>query len=99
MESPDLGIARDESLTRGLGDTESRMLVEALVLAVGSEPWRLEELRQRGKLASRMALMWSRQEFAGVAQLAACSGIEMVLPSGDVSNESFMERLIIACLK
>lgn len=99
MEQYALFFARDESLTLGLGDSEARMLIEALVFAVEKEPWRFNEFQRKAKLASRMVSLWTRRDFCGVAQLAASSRLEVVLPQCYVSNESFTERILMVCLK
>lgn len=99
MSSYSLKIARDESITYGLGDSEARILVEGLITAVEREPWRYEDLRSKAKLANRMVYLWGRGDYAGAAQLAATCRIEVGLPNCCVSVESFMEIMIIACLR
>lgn len=99
MSPHPLELARDESITIGLGDSEARLLVEALISLVELEPWRHEELRLKAKLVNRLAFLWGKGDYAGVAQLAASSRIEVALPPFRVSVEYFIERLIVQCLR
>lgn len=98
MKAHPVQLARDESITNGLGDSEARILVEALIFAVEREPWRHEELRLKAKLVNRMVFLWGRGDYLGAAQLAATTRIELALPPCCVSVESFTERIIVACL-
>ena len=99
------GIARDESLTRGLGDEEARMLVDWLVgwaeiLADGvrtaEEAERLtERLRRRGRAISRFVQLWVEPKSRGsAAQLAATERFGWPLPSGRSEPADLMEHIL-----
>jgi hypothetical protein len=99
------GIARDESLTRGLGDEEARMLVDWLVgwaevLADGvrtiEDAERLaERLRRRGRAISRFVQLWIEPRSRGAAaQLAATERFAWPLPSGRREPADLMEQIL-----
>ena len=99
------GIARDESLTRGLGDEEARMLVDWLVgwaevLADGvrtpEEAERLtERLRRRGRAIGRFVQLWVEPRSRGSAvQLAAVERFAWPMPSGPREPADLMEHIL-----
>ncbi|MFO0846992.1 MAG: hypothetical protein U0871_00325 [Gemmataceae bacterium] len=86
------GIARDESLTRGLGDVEARMLVEWVVdwAELLTEAARSEadatalvhRLRRRGQAIGRFVSLWTDPRSRGsAAQLAAVERFAWPLPT------------------
>jgi len=99
------GIARDESLTRGLGDEEARMLVDWLVgwaevLADGArtaeEAERLDgRLRRRGRAIARFVQLWLEPRSRGsAAQLAATERFSWPLPRGTTEPADLMETIL-----
>lgn len=99
------GIARDESLTRGLGDEEARMLVDWLVgwaevLADGArtaeDAERLgERLRRRGRAIGRFVQLWLDPRSRGsAAQLAATERFAWPLPTGRREPADLMEHIL-----
>jgi uncharacterized damage-inducible protein DinB len=100
------GIARDESLTRGLGDIEARMLVEWVVdwAELLTEASRTEQdaetlvsrLCRRGKAIARFVQLWCCAREQGAAtQLAAAERFTWPLPSNKkVSPPELMEHIL-----
>ena len=100
------GIARDESLTRGLGDEEARMLVDWLVGWVGliadaaqtrGEAERLAaRLCRRGRAIGKFVQLWVEPGSRGsAAQLAASERFEWPLPSGPHTDPAdLMEHIL-----
>lgn len=97
-------ILDDESLTRGLGDEEARLLVDWLVeraenLAASSlaETTRkncLSAMCRRGRLVGRFVRLWSAGEFGSAVQLAGAENVSWNLPSGPEEPAELMNRLL-----
>ena len=100
------GITRDESLTRGLGDEEARMLVDWLVgwaeliadaAQTSAEAERLAaRLCRRGRAISRFVQLWVEPRSRGsAAQLAATERFAWPLPSGTRTEPAdLMEHIL-----
>ncbi len=100
------GIARDESLTRGLGDEEARMLVDWLVgwaellgdvARTREEAERLAaRLCRRGRAIGRFVQLWAEPRSRGsAAQLVASERFEWPLPSGPRTDPAdLMEHIL-----
>jgi hypothetical protein len=100
------GIARDESLTRGLGDVEARMLVEWVVdwAELLSDAARSEDdaarlvnrLTRRGKAISRFVQLWCQPKNRSAAtQLAASERFTWPLPSAArIAPPDLMEHIL-----
>lgn len=93
-------IARDEALTRGLGDAEARMVVEWLIeqadaLAAASPaelvPGRVAALCRRARAIVRFVRLWCHEDSRGAAgQLAAAERFEWPLPTSPVDPVELM---------
>lgn len=99
------GIARDESLTRGLGDVEARMLVEWVVdwAELLSDAARSEHdaaklvnrLTRRGRAIGRFVQLWCQPRHrAAATQLAASERFTWPLPSARVAPPDLMEHIL-----
>ncbi|MBU6295582.1 MAG: hypothetical protein KJS91_12945 [Planctomycetes bacterium] len=99
MSAAVLELVRDSSLTEGLDDSEARMLIEALAVAIDHEPAQAGHLKMRGRLIVHLVRLWAARKFGAVAQLAAVNQVHECLPTPFVSSEEFMERMIVTCLK
>lgn len=100
------GIARDESLTRGLGDVEARMLVEWVVdwAELLSDAARTEDdasrlvqrLTRRGKAISRFVQLWCLpKQRSAATQLAATERFTWPLPSSTrIVASDLMEHIL-----
>lgn len=100
------GIARDESLTRGLGDEEARMLIDWLVgwaelltetARTSADAERLAaRLCRRGRAISRFVQLWLEPRSRGsAAQLAASERFTWPLPSGQRTDPAdVMEHIL-----
>lgn len=100
-------IVRDESLTRGLGDEEARMLVEwvvdwaeLLADASRSEDHARElvaRLRRRGRAIGRFVHLWcddATNDRRGATQLAASERFAWPLPEGEVEPPDLMQHIL-----
>lgn len=97
-------ILDDESLTRGLGDEEARLLVDWLVeraenLAASSlaETTRkncLSIVCRRGRIVGRFVRLWSEGQFGSAVQLAGAENVNWRLPSGPEEPAELMNRLL-----
>lgn len=99
------GIVRDESLTRGLGDVEARMLVEWVVdwaeLLAGAAQTDadavglLARLCRRGKAIGRFVRLWDDPRTRGAAaQLAAVERFAWPLPSARIDPPDLMHQIL-----
>jgi hypothetical protein len=100
------GIARDESLTRGLGDVEARMLVDWVVdwAELLSDAARTEDdaarlvhrLTRRGRAISRFVQLWCHpRQRPAATQLAATERFTWPLPvEGRVRPADLMEHIL-----
>jgi hypothetical protein len=99
------GILRDDSLTRGLGDEEARMLVEWVVewaeLLAGAA--RSDEdagelvgrLCRRGKAIGRFVHLWGEAKTRGsAAQLAAVERFGWPLPTARMDPGDLMHHIL-----
>jgi hypothetical protein len=100
-------ILDDESLTRGLGDEEARLLIEWLVeraenlaassLAERTRRNRLNSVCQRGRAIGRFVRLWCHDHQAGAAtQLAGAEAFSWDLPHGDEDAAELMARILRA---
>lgn len=98
-------IFNEESLTRGLGDGEAKVLVEWLaewaeLLAAESdsedEAWDgLRKICRRARGISRFVLLWSEYSSRGAAvQLAGVERFSWPLPIEDEDPADLMERIL-----
>lgn len=100
-------IVRDESLTRGLGDEEARMLVEWVVdwAELLADASRTEDdarelvkrLRRRGRAIGRFVHLWCDNEAndrRGATQLAASERFAWPLPEGRVEPPDLMQHIL-----
>jgi hypothetical protein len=96
-------ILRNESMTRGLGDPEARVLVEWLVdraealadTAVGPVEPRLETLCRRGRAIGRFVLLWCYYQQRGAAlQLAAAERFGWPFPEAAVDPCELMQAIL-----
>ena len=98
-------MVRDDSLTRGLGDVEARMLVDWLVGwaellgdGVRSDPDAeslVRRLGRRGKAISRFVQLWVEPRTRGGAmQLAAVERFAWPLPERAVDPADLMHRIL-----
>jgi hypothetical protein len=100
-------IVRDESLTRGLGDEEARMLVEwvvdwaeLLVEAARTEAdaQRLvTRLCRRGRAIGKFVYLWCLDSFRnrpGATQLAASERFAWPLPADDIDAADLMQHIL-----
>lgn len=99
------GIARDESLTRGLGDEEARMLVEWVVdwAELLSDAARTDDdaarlvnrLTRRGRAIGRFVQLWCQPKHRPAAtQLAASERFTWPLPNEHVAPPDLMEHIL-----
>jgi len=100
------GIARDESLTRGLGDEEARMLVDWLVGwaeilgDAARTPQEAEKLAarlcRRGRAIGRFVQLWAEPKSRGsAAQLAATERFAWPLPAAHRTDPAdLMEHIL-----
>ncbi len=100
------GIARDDSLTRGLGDVEGRMLVEWVVdwaelltdaARTDADAEKLvTRLTRRGRAIARFVQLWCRPHSRPAAtQLAASERFTWPLPTrGPVDAPDLMEHIL-----
>jgi hypothetical protein len=99
------GIVRDESLTRGLGDEEARMLVEWVVdwAELLAEAARTESdardlvnrLCRRGKAIGRFVHLWGDPKTRGSAvQLAAVERFAWPLPTDRIDPGDLMHHIL-----
>jgi hypothetical protein len=98
-------ILDDDSLTRGLGDEEARLLVDWLVdraenlaassLAQTTRQDRLATLCRRARSVGRFVRLWCYDEEYGAAvQLAGAELVPWPLPSGPEDAPDLMARLL-----
>jgi hypothetical protein len=97
-------IARDEALTRGLGDAEARMLVEWLVEQADAldavTPHddlaaRISSLCRRARGIVRFVRLWCHEDSRGAAgQLAAAERFEWPLPTRPMEPVELMLRIL-----
>jgi hypothetical protein len=100
-------IVRDESLTRGLGDEEARMLVEWVVdwAELLAEAARTEDdaqrlvnrLCRRGRAIRKFVSLWCderRPNRSGATQLAASERFSWPLPSEDINPPDLMQHIL-----
>lgn len=100
-------IVRDESLTRGLGDEEARMLVEWVVdwAELLADASRNEDdarvlvarLRRRGRAIGRFVQLWCDDgsfDRRGATQLAASERFAWPLPEGEVEPPDLMQHIL-----
>ena len=96
---------RDESVTRGLGDMEARMLVEWLAdraeriaETCANEPAAWAEVRSRcrqARVISSFVRLWSMPESRGSAmQLAGAERLPWPLPAGDMEPNELMGEIL-----
>ena len=99
------GVLRDESLTRGLGDEEARMLVEWVVdwteLLAGAArdaddaKVLVARLCRRGKAIGRFVHLWADPRTRGSAtQLAAVERFGWPLPADRVDPPDLMQQIL-----
>jgi hypothetical protein len=98
-------LVRDDSLTRGLGDIEARMLVEWVVdwaeLLIDASQTEadanslLNRLSRRGKAIGRFVQLWTEPESRGAAsQLAAVERFEWPFPTHRVEPADLMQHIL-----
>ena len=98
-------ILDDESLTRGLGDEEARLLVDWLVdwaerlatsrLSEGNRRERLVKLCRRGRAVARFVSLWCHERRCGAAtQLAGAEAFPWDLPVGAEDPGDLMARIL-----
>jgi hypothetical protein len=98
-------ILRDESITRGLGDVEGRMLIEWVVdwtelladaAKTEDDAWKLSQrLCRRAKAINRFVQLWNNPTTrANAAQLAASERFAWPLPVHAVDPADLMERIL-----
>lgn len=96
-------ILFDESLTRGLGDEEARVLIDWLVeraeqLAAEcpfDAPAKLDAVRRRAKAVARFVALWCHEYRPGAAvQLAASEAFAWPLPVGVPEPAVLMQRIL-----
>lgn len=96
---------RDESVTRGLGDMEARMLVEWLTDraeriadASANEPDAWAEVRSRcrqARVIGSFVRLWSTPESRGAAiQLAGAERLPWPLPAGELEPSELMGEIL-----
>ena len=99
------GLLRDDSLTRGLGDEEARMLVEWMVdwaeLLAGAARTDAEaetlvaRLGRRARAIGRFVLLWSDPRTRGsAAQLAAVERFAWPLPDRGIDPPDLMHHIL-----
>ena len=100
-------IARDESLTRDLGDEEARMLIDWVTDWAGllMEAARDEDdarklilrLSRRGKAIGRFVKLWcdpGKKERGGASQLAAAERFAWPLPNNAIEPPDLMHHIL-----
>jgi hypothetical protein len=98
-------LINDESITRGLGDMEARMLVEWLVdwadLLEATIPdesdaqKQVSALRRKAKAIGKFVSLWSDSvSKASAVQLAACERLRFPLPPEDYSGDEVMAGIL-----
>jgi hypothetical protein len=96
---------RDESVTRGLGDMEARMLVEwladraeGIAETCANEPAAWAEVRSRcrqARVIGTFVRLWSTPESRGSAmQLAGAERVPWPLPVGEIEPSELMEGIL-----
>lgn len=97
-------ILSNESLTRGLGDAEARILVEWLVAEAehaaqgaaceDTAREQVDRLCRRARALSRFVRLWCHDENAAAAyQLAACERFPWPLPTGLIDPCDLMQDI------
>lgn len=100
-------ILDDESLTRGLGDAEARLLIEWLVeraenlaassLAESTRRDRLGSFCRRGRSLARFVQLWCYADQPGAAlQLAGAEAFTWDPPTGSSDPVDLMSRILRA---
>ncbi|MFL5339093.1 MAG: hypothetical protein ACJ8F7_02915 [Gemmataceae bacterium] len=98
-------ILDDEALTRGLGDSEARVLIEWLTdwvegiaqrCPVETEAAaRVELLRRRGRAIRRFVDLWCHEcDFGAATQLAAAERFRWPLPDPDADPWFLMHQIV-----
>jgi hypothetical protein len=98
-------VLRDESLTRGLGDIEARMLIEwvtdwtellADAARTEDDAWScVRRLCRRGKAISRFVQLWTDPDHRGAAgQLAAAERFAWPLPTRSIDPADLMHHIL-----
>lgn len=96
-------ILEDESLTRGLGDAEARMLVEWLVgrsersaeESSGNLGRAIQKWCRRARALSRFVFLWCYQnDHGGACQLAATERFPWPLPCCEVDPCDLMAEIL-----
>jgi hypothetical protein len=98
-------VLRDESITRGLGDVEGRMLIEWLAdwtqlfadaARNDADAWTMtNRLCRRAKAINRFVQLWQNPTTRnGAGQLAASERFGWPLPRGPISPTKLMEHIL-----
>jgi hypothetical protein len=98
-------ILQDETLTRGLGDIEARMLIDwitdwtqllAEAAASEADAWScVRRLCRRARAIARFVQLWSRPADRGAAaQLAACERFRWPLPNRPLDPPDLMHHIL-----
>jgi hypothetical protein len=98
-------VLRDESVTRGLGDVEARMIVEwladraeqiAITAANEQSAWdQLRTVCRRARTIAGFVRLWNVRSSRGAAlQLVGAERMHWPLPAGDVDPGELMESIL-----
>src|SRR5262245_52824490 len=98
-------ILDDDSLTRGLGDIEARLLVEWLAdraenlaassLSAAARQEKLAELCRRARSVGRFVKLWCYDhQYCGAVQLAGAEATPWPLPQGPEDAPDLIHRLL-----
>src|SRR5262245_9113290 len=96
-------ILRDESVTRGLGDVEARMIVEwladraeqAAAMPTDAAAWALVRAAcRRARVIATFVRLWVTDQRAAALQLVGAERLHWPLPSRDVDPGELMERIL-----
>lgn len=90
--------ARDELLTRGLGDIEARILIDILTCRLDASPHESRQLQMKARVISRIIELWFNGNRAAAHQLAACAGFADHLPRPGMEADDCMETMLLSCL-
>ncbi|HYV38661.1 MAG TPA: hypothetical protein VE988_23455 [Gemmataceae bacterium] len=91
-------ILTNDSLTRGLGDAEARMLVEYLVEEAEQRPGAERDIPRLCRWArgiARFVQLWSyQQDYGAATQLAGAEGFQWTLPATWMEACELMEHIL-----
>lgn len=93
-----INCARNELLTLGFDDTESRVLIDTPVYRVDQGPQNSKQLLMKARIVSKIVELWNKGNKCGANQLATCEGIAEFLPIPETDAVACMEDILLGWL-